>query len=287
MIRSSRTFRGADALHPATRARPPTPRLRRAARRLPRQRLRIRSSWGPRRVARPGKRKRGTSSRADDRRARGAAPGPGTPGSGAEPAARLLQRNLPIGQSARAVRRAHELVVPVVVVETNIPFVDETITEIVNDLRAPQSPMTECRGQVDTDRSGGRGPGQIRAAVPGAGDRPVPLQVYPRVMQVERLAFDIAARDLAAIITCQRFGALPESLRRYSDVVLRLPPIDAPTFETLFRRVIGVLPPTDWRTAGTEWVKNLLHTDFEHPRRMRLSRRDGVRRLFAPRSRTG
>jgi ATP-dependent Zn protease len=89
-------------------------------------------------------------------------------------------------------------------------------------------------------------------------------------VRVERLAFDIAVLDLSAIITCQQFSDLPESLRRYTDIVLRLPQIDATIFQTLFERVIGKAPPANWQKDGTEWVKHLLHTDFEHPRRMQL-----------------
>lgn len=163
---------------------------------------------------------------------------------------------------------------PVVIVETNIPFVEETISEIVNELRAPKLPMLVCRGFVQSDANGvdvltgfslpSQGPAMVL----------LPLQVYPRALQVERLAFDIAALDLAAIITCERFGDLPEALRRYSDLVLRLPEIDAQTFETLFQRVMGKPLPADWQGGGTDWVKHLLHTDFEHPRRMQLSPKD-------------
>ena len=92
-----------------------------------------------------------------------------------------------------------------------------------------------------------------------------------RAMQVERLAFDIAARDLSAIITCQRFSDLPESLRRYTDLVLRLPQLDARHVRDPVRaghRQVRRRPK--WRDGGTEWVKHVLHTDFEHPRRMQL-----------------
>ena len=37
----------------------------------------------------------------------------------------------------------------------------------------------------------------------------IPLLVYGRAMQVERLAFDIAANDLSAFISCERFRPPP------------------------------------------------------------------------------
>ena len=160
---------------------------------------------------------------------------------------------------------------PVVVVETNIPFVEETIGQIVNDLRAPQPPLTISQGQIVTDGNGTDVVGHFSLPSQGPAIVLLPLQVYPRALQVERLAFDIAALDLAAIIACQRFGDLPESLRRYADLVLRLPQIDDEIFEDVFERVIGKPPPATWQAGGTEWVKHILHTDFEHPRRMQLS----------------
>jgi ATP-dependent Zn protease len=159
---------------------------------------------------------------------------------------------------------------PVVVVETNIPFVEETIAEIVNDHRVGQSALNISSAQIETDGSGLEVVGHFSLPSSGPGIVLLPLQVYRRAVQVERLAFDIATLELAAIITCQRFGDLPESLRRYSDVVLRLPQLDPDTFEILFQRVIGKAPPATWRANGTDWVKHILHTDFEHPRRMQL-----------------
>ncbi len=157
-----------------------------------------------------------------------------------------------------------------VVIETNIPFVEETISELINDIRAPAPPLTISSAQIETDASGLEVVGHFSMPSSGPGIVLVPLQVYRRAVQVERLAFDIAALDLSAIITCQRFGDLPESLRRYTDLVLRLPQVDADTFEILFERVIGKVPPAKWRDDGIDWVKHILHTDFEHPRRMQL-----------------
>jgi MoxR-like ATPase len=160
---------------------------------------------------------------------------------------------------------------PVVVVETNIPFVEETIGDIVNDQRVPQPALNISEAQIVTDSNGQDVVGPFSLPSKGPGIVLLPLLMYPRAIQVERLAFDIADLDLAAIITCRKFGDLPESLRSYTDVVLHLPPIDSTIFATLFQRVIGKpLPPT-WQANGTEWVKHLLHTDFEHPRRMQLT----------------
>ena len=163
---------------------------------------------------------------------------------------------------------------PVVVVETTIPFVEETMSEVVNGALPTGASLSIYRGDVILDANGQEMLVNFGLPMQGPGIVLIPLQVYRHVMEMERLAFDIAARDLAAFITCERFGDLPESVRRFADIVLRLPALDAASFETLFERVIGQPPPTNWRAGGTEWVKHLLHTDFEHPRRMQLSRNE-------------
>jgi len=161
---------------------------------------------------------------------------------------------------------------PVVIVESTIPFVEETITDIVNELLPPGVQLSVCRGSVGQDQNGQEVLENFHLSNQAPAVVLIPLQVYRRVMQVERLAFDIAAQDLAAIITCARFSDLPVSLRQHTDVVLHLPDLDEASFETLFDRVIGVAPPAGWRAGGSAWVKHLLHTDFEHPRRMQLPR---------------
>ena len=156
-----------------------------------------------------------------------------------------------------------------VIVETNIPFIEETIAEIVNarlastgDLDGLQRLLLDTTGCPWSSRCPTSGPAVVL----------VPLQVYRSVARVERLAFDIAARDIAAIITCARYGQLPDSLRQINDLVLRLPPMDVPLSRSLFEGSWAILPRLAGKPRGTRWVKHLLHTDFEHPRRMKLPR---------------
>lgn len=163
---------------------------------------------------------------------------------------------------------------PVLVVESAIPFVEETIAEVINDLLPAGTEMALYRGSVSQDYMGQ----EILDGYTLPDDGPaivlVPFLVYRRVAQVERLAFYLATHDLAAIITCERFDDLPEGLRRHTDLVLRLPRLDEKAFAALFQRVIGRALPRRWRAGGTQWVKNTLHTDFEHPRRTRLPAQD-------------
>lgn len=172
----------------------------------------------------------------------------------------------PLESFARLIRSSS----PVLAIESTIPFVDETIAEIVNDL-LPGTEMRLVRGSVSLDSSGQEVLDGYSLPDVGPALVLMPLQVYRRVTQVERMAFDLATHDLAAVITCERFSDLPESLRRHTDLILRLPPIDETTFSSLFQRVIGHAVPKSWRAGGTQWVKSALHTDFDHPRRNRLS----------------
>src|SRR5207245_682186 len=104
-------------------------------------------------------------------------------------------------------------------VETNMPFVEETIGEIVNERIKPSGQLQVCSAVITGDNM------TLDFTLPRQGPALVlmPLQVYRTVAQVERVAFDIAARDLAALIACERSGQLPDSLRQITDVVLRLP----------------------------------------------------------------
>jgi AAA+ superfamily predicted ATPase len=156
---------------------------------------------------------------------------------------------------------------PVVIVETSIPFVEETIGQIIA-LRARDARLPRYAAKFSGDDM----PLTLSLPDEGPGLVLVPLQVYRSISQVERVAFEIATADFAAIIACDRFEHLPEALRRLKDVLLRLPSIDAELFETIFARVMGEPLPSDWRNGGDVWVKHVLHTDFEHPRRMKLPR---------------
>ena len=165
---------------------------------------------------------------------------------------------------------------PVVIIESSIPFVEEPISEIVNAHLPPKRRLGVHRSTIGVDSNGQEAVTEVYLPNQGPGLVLMPLQVYGKAMQVERLAYDIVARDLGAIITCTRFGDLPESLRRHTDLVLRLPPVDATIFETVFERIFGQPPKRGWRRGGSRWVKYLLHTDFEHPRRMRLDREQAL-----------
>lgn len=154
-----------------------------------------------------------------------------------------------------ALEQFAELVIgssPVTVIESEIPFVEEIIVAIVEGIVGRQRmPAVASDGNVPA----GHGVVVLRAAsLDGS----------------ERLSHSIAMSDAAVLIGCERFADLPENLRRLEDVTLRLPRLDPGLFEKLFAEVFGAPVPGDWRRAGTDWVRHVLHSDFEQPVRLRL-----------------
>ncbi len=155
---------------------------------------------------------------------------------------------------------------PVVVVESGMAFVEEIIADILYSRVTSAPTMTRCTATPAADDT------QISYNLPnkGPGLVLVPLQVYKTIVNVDRIAYELATKDFAALIACENFEQLPESLRRLRDITLRLPPLDPKSFEVLFQRVLGCALPPNWNSDGAPWVRYLLHTDFGHPRRMRL-----------------
>jgi hypothetical protein len=155
---------------------------------------------------------------------------------------------------------------PVVVVESDLPFVEETIAEIVLANTGTGDKIRLCRAIPNDEET------TVSLKLPESGPALVllPMQVHRTVAGVNRLAFDLSVKDFATIIACERVGELPECLRRINDLTLRLPPIDTEIFEEVFRQVFQSDLPAGWKEGGTHWVKHVLQTDFEHPRRMRL-----------------
>ncbi len=155
-----------------------------------------------------------------------------------------------------ALEQFAELVIgssPVTVIESDIPFVEEIVVSVIEDIVGKQRmvPFT-------TDGSVSAGPGIVvlRAA---------------NLDGSERLSHSIAMSEAAVLIGCERFADLPENLRRLGDVTLRLPRLDPGLFARLFAEVFGAPLPEAWREAGTDWVRHVLHSDFEQPVRLRLA----------------
>ena len=184
---------------------------------------------------------------------------------------RLLQRfnsqsnpSGPIGQLARFI----EEFAPIVVIESDIPFVEDIVVGLLDPERktyplgrtshAAAVSGDDARCWVDTRDT------TTRLHV-------VSFHAYRSLWDAEWTAHQLAVGEPAVLIGCTRREEVPEALQRVTDLVLTLPRIDEPLFVELFRKVIGAPPPRRWRTGGGEWVRYLLHTDFHAPLRLNLT----------------
>lgn len=156
---------------------------------------------------------------------------------------------------------------PIIALETSLPFAEEIIADIVLKRVGRDFGVTILSKEQEHNSIKARKDNIVLIT-------PTALQEIASLGQpslVNRIPHDLSTKDVAAIIACNKFKQLPESLRAITDIVLKLPAMNADIFEEWFVRVMGSPAPEGWRQEGEIWCKYVLHTDFEHPRRMRLS----------------
>lgn len=155
---------------------------------------------------------------------------------------------------------------PVVSVESSLSFVEDAIAKIIQERSAGMGEYSFVN--VSTEQDGLSM--SLRLPVQGPAIALIPFYSNCRLNNPDRIAYELATKDISAILACDSFSSLPESLKVRCDIKLTLPPIDASTFESLFAQVMEAPPPSDWRVLGEDWVRHVIPTDFEHPRRMSL-----------------
>lgn len=175
-----------------------------------------------------------------------------------------LQEGAPLERFAELITTAS----PVVAIESSLPFIEETIAQIVQVWTANSRRARWVRPEVDPADDT-----LLRVNVPESGQGIVllPFHSYRSMVDAERVAHEIAARDISCLIGCERTADLPVSLRQVIDLTLTLPRLAADLFETLFRRVMSGDLPDDWRGQDTHWISHVHHTDFQHPQGLDLT----------------
>lgn len=154
---------------------------------------------------------------------------------------------------------------PIIAIESNLPFIGEIIADIViNRIALDEKRTKPSLATISEQYSNNLDVFNNNVIVL------LQLQILSTTVNLERIFHDMATKDLAVIVTCDKFNQMPENLRAITDIVLKLPAMDAGIFEELFERVIGSPAPDCWRQQGDAWSKYVLHTDFEHPRRMKM-----------------
>ena len=160
---------------------------------------------------------------------------------------------------------------PIIVVESEIPFIEEIAAGLLDPGRSDfKSKATERA----TASSGDDACCAVNAGNAGVRLHLISFHAYRRLWNAEWTAHQLALGDATVLIGCDRLHDVPEPLRRVADLVLRLPRIDERLFPVIFERVFGVQVPGEWQANGRDWVRYLLHTDFHAPLRLKLAPRE-------------
>jgi AAA+ superfamily predicted ATPase len=181
----------------------------------------------------------------------------------------LLQRFNVGTQADRPIERLTRLVVdsvPVVIIESDIPFVEEFVAGLID------GPNRAVSGGA-IDRAEAVQGDEHRCTVNFAGDwvklHLISFHAYRALYDSERAAHELALRDAPVLIGCERVADVVEPLRRIADLVLSFPGIDRSRFARIFECVFGARPATEWN-EGADWTRYLVPADFHTPRRLDL-----------------
>jgi AAA+ superfamily predicted ATPase len=154
---------------------------------------------------------------------------------------------------------------PMVIIESHLPFVEEALCDIITKHRGERSePIFNISKNEDAL-------GEITVSGYRTGNIiVVPMQSGLKLSNGQKTAYRLANADVSTIFFTDDAASLPTYLHDFTDVSLELPPIDEDMFAVLFEQTMDYDLPVDWQVAPTNWVKYVLPTDFEHPRRMAL-----------------
>lgn len=165
---------------------------------------------------------------------------------------------------------------PIVAIESTLPFVEETVARIVVERLPPGKKL-----KVVTPSQNPNDDTRVAVSVPAGGGALllIPLHSYGSIVDVERVAHEIGARDVACLIGCERVGHLPGSLRQVVDLTLTLPRFGPELFRAMFSRIMAADPPDNWEGEDAHWVSHVHHSDFQHPRGLELTPQEALNHI--------
>lgn len=175
----------------------------------------------------------------------------------------------PIGQLTRFVKEF----APIVVIESEIPFVEDIVVGLLDPGRAA-FPAERTRHAAAVSGDDARCWVDVRESDTRL--HLVSFHAYRSLWDAEWTAHQLAIGEAPVLIGCERRADVPEALRRVADMYLTLPRVDERLFVEIFRQVIGAPPPRRWRSGGSDWVRYLLHTDLHAPLRFELDAAEAV-----------
>ncbi len=174
-------------------------------------------------------------------------------------------------EADKPIDRLTEMVVksvPIIVIESDIPFVEDFVAGVIDGPteRASRGEIARAKA-VDSD--------DLRCWVNYGNERIklhlLSFHAYRGLFDAERAAHELAIRDAAVLIGCDRLSDVPEPLRRVTDLVLSFPRIDRRLFARIFERVFHAKPTPGWDAPATDWTRYLVPADFHAPRRLDLT----------------
>lgn len=177
----------------------------------------------------------------------------------------------PIDRLARLVVHS----VPVIIVESDIPFVEDFVAGLID---APDHRVSGGR----VSRAGVLQGDELRCVVDldaRTGLQVLSFHAYRGLFDPERTAHELALGDATVLIGCERAADVPEPLRRIADLVLTFPRIDRGRFARIFERVFAAKPTPGWDAPGADWTRYLVPADFHMPRRLSLNPDEALRFL--------
>ncbi len=183
---------------------------------------------------------------------------------------RLLQRfntqSHPAGSLGQLARFIAEFS-PVVVIESDIPFVEDIVVGLLDPTGNvfPKAAVQHAAAVTGDDSRC-----WVDARASGAKLHMISFHAYRQLWDADWTAHQLAIGDAAVLIGCERRADVPEPLRRVADLFLTLPRIDEKVFVEIFSRIMAVPPPPRWRSGGSDWVRYLFHSDFHAPLRLSL-----------------
>jgi AAA+ superfamily predicted ATPase len=187
----------------------------------------------------------------------------------------LLQRFNSKSEAAGAisvlVRFATEFT-PVVVIESDIPFIEDIVAGIINPNGKLFAYSDIGRGYASSHDDGCctvnfSEPKKLRL---------MSFHAYRKLWDAEWTAHRLGLDSTVVLIGCDGLRDVPSALRQVADLILSLPRIDGKLFPRIFKRVFGLAPPTGWDAPNADWPRYLRHTDFHAPIRLALSAEEAI-----------
>ena len=153
---------------------------------------------------------------------------------------------------------------PVVVFESHIPYLEETIAELLFDIARPFLKLDTTTGYASEN---------ALLRIPQiSNDKLVclPMHSFRGLENENRVTKDITDTDAAIFIGCNQFSTLPAVLRELTDLVITIPEINVQNFRKIFMALSGSREAVALKEDVAHWAGMLLPNDIVQALRLKL-----------------